>query len=177
MQEVADCPVSSEVTRRSFYLAIIYGAWGLITAVLAIPAAVYLLLPPARKKRPSWVDVGEISAIPSGVPTEISFQRKRVDGWKVVREKTTAWIVRKAETNQVVAFDPQCTHLGCAYHWENQTTGGSPTGAFVCPCHNSKFSLEGQVLDGPAPRPLDRYGVKVEMGRIKIGPLGQQEDA
>jgi Rieske Fe-S protein len=29
--------------------------------------------------------------------------------------------------------------------------------AFLCPCHDAKFSKDGKVLDGPPPRPLDVY--------------------
>jgi menaquinol-cytochrome c reductase iron-sulfur subunit len=154
----------SGTTRRFFYIGVIYAAWGAIAAALAIPAGFYLLLPPSARKKADWIDASDVNSIPQGVPTEVSFQRRRVDGWKVTSEKATAWIVRKDQT-QVVAFAPQCTHLGCAYHWENQDK------AFVCPCHNSVFSSDGNVIGGPAPRPLDRYEVKVEDGRIKIGSL------
>ncbi len=154
-----------ETTRRSFYIRSIYAAWGAITAAVAIPAGVYLFFPPNARKDADWIDASDLSSIPPGVPTEVSFQHKRVDGWKVTSEKATAWIVRPNEDENVIAFAPQCTHLGCAYHWEAQDK------AFVCPCHNSEFSAEGKVLGGPAPRPLDRYQVKVEDGRIKIGSL------
>jgi len=155
-------PVASETTRRSFYTGFIYAAWSVFSAALAVPAALYLFLPPTNRKDPGWIDVTDLDSIPSGAPTEVSFQRKRVDGWKVTSEKTTAWIVKEAE-DQVVAYSPQCTHLGCAYHWEDQTH------TFVCPCHSSEFSINGDVLSGPAPRPLDRYPVKIEARRIKIG--------
>jgi menaquinol-cytochrome c reductase iron-sulfur subunit len=151
-------------TRRTFYVGIIYAVWGAITAALAIPAGIYLLFPPSVRKDSEWIDASDLNLIPQGEPTEVSFQHRRVDGWKVTSEKATAWIVRKDE-NQVIAFAPQCTHLGCAYHWEDRNH------AFVCPCHSSEFSMEGAVLGGPAPRPLDRYQVKIEAGRIKIGSL------
>ena len=151
-------------TRRSFYIGFIYAAWSAVGAALAIPAGIYLLFPPAPRKEGEWIEASDLSAIPSGVPTEVSFQRKRIDGWKVISEKATAWIVRRPQ-NEVVAFAPQCTHLGCAYRWEARNQ------AFVCPCHSSEFSAEGEVLGGPAPRALDRYQVKVEAGRIKIGPI------
>jgi menaquinol-cytochrome c reductase iron-sulfur subunit len=122
------------------------------------------LLPPSVRRGTNWIDASDLGSIPPGVPTEVSFQRKRVDGWKVTSEKATAWLVRKDE-NEIVAFAPQCTHLGCAYHWEAQNN------AFVCPCHASEFSVDGKVLGGPAPRPLDRYQVKLEAGRIKLGAL------
>ena len=157
---------TEDISRRSFYTGMIYGIWGVITASLAAPAAVYLLFPPSNRKTADWIDAGDIGSIPSGVPTEVSFQRKRVDGWKVTSEKTTAWVLRESE-EKVVAYSPQCTHLGCAYHWEGQSS------TFVCPCHNSEFSKTGEVLTGPAPRPLDRYPVKIEAGRLKLGPLNQ----
>lgn len=155
---------SSPPTRRSFHAGIIYAVWGAIAIALGIPAGAYLLFPPSPKKDADWIDASDLSSIPSGVPTEVSFPRKRLDGWKVISEKATAWIVRRPH-NDVVAFVPQCTHLGCAYHWESRNQ------AFVCPCHSSEFSAKGEVLGGPAPRPLDRYQVKVEAGRIKIGPI------
>jgi menaquinol-cytochrome c reductase iron-sulfur subunit len=152
-------------TRRSFHIGFIYALWGAIAAAVAVPAGVYLFFPPNARKDADWIDASDLSSIPPGVPTEVSFQHKRVDGWKVTSEKATAWIVRPGEDEKVIAFAPQCTHLGCAYHWEAQDK------AFVCPCHNSEFSADGTVLGGPAPRPLDRYQVKVEGGRIKIGSL------
>ena len=40
-----------------------------------------------------------------------------------------------------------CTHLGC--------TPGLESNDFVCPCHGSRFARDGQVINGPATRPLD----------------------
>ena len=151
-------------TRRSFYIKFIYGAMSAIGAALAIPAGIYLLFPPKAHKENEWVDAADLSRLPVGTPEEVSFQRTRVDGWKVTSEKATAWVVKTAD-NQVTAFAPQCTHLGCAYHWDD------PSHNFVCPCHTSAFSVDGKVLSGPAPRPLDRYQVKVQGSKLQIGPL------
>jgi menaquinol-cytochrome c reductase iron-sulfur subunit len=150
-------------TRRSFYIGFINGAMGLIGLALAAPAAIYLLFPPKVRKEAEWVETADLSTIPAGAPTEISFVRKRVDGWKVTTEKATAWVVKKPD-NEVVAFAPQCTHLGCAYHWDDSSH------IFLCPCHTSSFSIDGQVLGGPAPRPLDRYMTKIQDGKLEIGP-------
>jgi len=44
-----------------------------------------------------------------------------------------------------------CTHLGCLPKWV-------PTNnRFECPCHGSKYQLNGQWIEGPAPRGLDRF--------------------
>lgn len=142
--------------------------WGLIGAMLGAPAAAYLLTPPARKGRKdsNWVEAGSLNELTPGVPEQIVFRRNRADGWKITSEKAAAWVIRKAD-NEVVAFAPQCTHLGCGYRWEEEKQ------YFLCPCHSSAFSIDGRVLSGPAPRPLDRYEVKIEGGKVLLGPVRQ----
>ena len=152
-----------KLDRRAFHLTVIYGVWGLISAALAVPAAVYLLFPKSSKEG-EWVEAGDVSQLKPGEPEEMKFRRNRTDGWKVSSEKTTAWVV-KTPDNQLVAFAPQCTHLGCAYHWDDGAKN------FLCPCHTSTFSIDGKVLTGPAPRPLDRYAVKLDGSKVMIGPL------
>ena len=44
-----------------------------------------------------------------------------------------------------------CTHLGCLPKWVDTNN------RFECPCHGSKFHLDGQYIEGPAPRDLDRF--------------------
>ncbi len=131
---------------------------------MAVPTIAYLLVPPRTRKQSGFVDAGDIGQLTPGTPVQMSFQESRVDGWRVVTEKKTAWVVKEAN-NKIVAFGPQCTHLGCAYHWEETKT------QFVCPCHNSFFSIEGQVLAGPAPRPLDRYITRIQNNRLQVGAL------
>ncbi len=48
----------------------------------------------------------------------------------------------------VYALSAVCTHLGCITRWV------SDEGIIACPCHGSRFDLEGNVIHGPAPRPL-----------------------
>jgi len=48
-----------------------------------------------------------------------------------------------------------CVHLGCLYGWVDST------GRFECPCHGSKYELDGTYIEGPAPRDLDRFVVQL----------------
>jgi cytochrome b6-f complex iron-sulfur subunit len=48
----------------------------------------------------------------------------------------------------VYALSAVCTHLGCI------TRFLSDQNIIACPCHGSRFDLEGNVVEGPAPRPL-----------------------
>ena len=156
-------------SRRTFYLEAIYGIWAVITAALAIPAAIYLLFPPKARKSGDWVEIGDVSQFQPQSPEEVIFRRNRVDGWKVTSERTSAWVVKMPDS-QVVAFSPQCTHLGCAYHWDEVNKD------FLCPCHTSTFDLQGRVTSGPAPRPLDRYQVKVQNGKLLVGEIRKAEN-
>ncbi len=140
----------------------------MIAGALSLPAAIYLLLPPRARKEGQWFEAGDVTQLPLRTPEEVVFRRNRVDGWKITSEKATAWVVKLSEKD-LVAFAPQCTHLGCAYHWDARQ------GNFLCPCHNSVFSIDGKVLGGPAPRPLDRYQAKVTDGRLLLGPVGEAQ--
>src|SRR5579862_2490066 len=149
-------------TRRNFSAVAIHGIWSAILTALGLPTVAYLLVPSRIQRKDDFVEAGDITQLVPQVPLEVAFRRNRVDGWRVVSEKSTAWLV-KFPDNNVVAYAPQCTHLGCAYHWDQRRT------QFVCPCHNSIFSVDGKVQDGPAPRPLDRFQIKIEGTKLLLG--------
>lgn len=157
-------PRPEGATRRSFYVAGIYGLWTVISAALGIPALIYLFFPPKARKDEEWVEAGDVTKLAPDSPVEMVFRRNRVDGWKVLSEKGTAWVVKHSD-NSVTAFGPQCTHLGCAYHWDDRKD------QFLCPCHNSLFAMDGKVISGPAPRPLDRYATKLQGRKLLLGSL------
>jgi menaquinol-cytochrome c reductase iron-sulfur subunit len=154
---------NGETTRRRFFVGSIYAIWGVITASLGLPALAYLFLPPKARKTDEWVELGDVTKLAPDSPVEMTFRRNRTDGWRIISEKSTAWVVKS--DRGVVAFGPQCTHLGCAYHWDDGKH------EFICPCHNSVFAPDGKVISGPAPRPLDRYQTKVQGSKLLVGPL------
>ena len=155
--------------RRDFHEKAILVLGGIIQAALALPTAVYLLLPGKKKGSGGFVDVGSIASLPDGEPTEISFQRPKVDAWKESLVDATAWVLREGE--KVTAFGPSCPHLGCGYVWNNDRS------EFVCPCHDSFFNKDGGVVSGPSPRPLDRFETRVENGRLFLGQVHKADEA
>ncbi len=157
-------------SRRRFYVGAIYAMMAGISAALGLPALAYLLIPGKSHKNEDWIEVGDMTRLTPNVPVELAFRRTRVDGWKIISEKSTAWVVKTGDT-QATAFGPQCTHLGCAYHWEQDGNH------FLCPCHTSVFSVDGKVVAGPAPRPLDRYQTKVEGTKLLLGKLRVSEES
>ena len=73
------------------------------------------------------------------------------------------WIVNVGSTGAaqggghtgLVALYKVCVHLGCLYAWVDSNH------RFECPCHGSKYQLDGTYIEGPAPRDLDRFVVKL----------------
>ena len=66
------------------------------------------------------------------------------------------------DENGVMALWQKCTHLGCAIPWVEAE------GQFHCPCHGSLYNRHGEVIGGPAPRPMDRFPVNVENGDVVV---------
>ena len=151
-------------SERRGFLAGIIGLWGAISAALAIPALRYVFGSKSSQGEAAWFNVGDVSQLPTGIPQEMSFERARGDAWRAVKEKATIWAV-KSEDGKVIAFAPGCTHLGCAFHYEETKR------QFLCPCHDSYFTLDGKVLSGPAPRPLDQHQSRVVNNKLSIGPV------
>lgn len=56
-------------------------------------------------------------------------------------------------SDNVHAVSLTCTHLGCTLRWNAAEV------SWDCPCHGSRFAVDGAVLDGPAVRPLRRVDV------------------
>ena len=63
-----------------------------------------------------------------------------------------------------------CTHLGCLYKW-------SETNArFECPCHGSKFTANGDYIEGPAPRSLDQFVVEIVEDGAVVAATEESEE-
>jgi cytochrome b6-f complex iron-sulfur subunit len=65
----------------------------------------------------------------------------------------------------------KCPHLGCTVPWKPQDPSEdslAPTGRFNCPCHGSIYDRYGDITAGPAPRPMDLFGVTIRDGKVYI---------
>lgn len=149
-------------TSRRGFLKI---ATGILSAAIAlvvgVPSVIALIASTYRKSRSPFIRVGEVTQLPKDQPVSVEFQFQGTDAF--IRETVThdAWVIRRSDT-ELTVFSPICTHLGCHYDWDASAR------QFICPCHNSRFSITGQVLSGPAPRPLDTLPYKVEDGALYV---------
>jgi cytochrome b6-f complex iron-sulfur subunit len=75
------------------------------------------------------------------------------------------WIVNTEYDGQpeIVALKTVCTHLGCTPNWLEAEQ------KFKCPCHGSGFDKAGINFEGPAPRPLERYAIRLaDDGQLEV---------
>ncbi len=82
---------------------------------------------------------------------------------QIMRFRGTPVIVVRSESDEVFAVSAVCTHLGCIVKWNEDKK------QLMCPCHGGRFDLFGNVLGGPAPKPLATFAARVENNKIVIG--------
>jgi len=119
------------------------------------------LAPASREASEDFVKVPDFSSIPFNKPTKLTFQYVDNEAFLRQNEFHDIWVIKHSPT-EVTVYSPLCTHLGCRYEWNpNQQE-------FACPCHGSVFDLQGHVMAGPAPRPLDLLSHKIEGGELYV---------
>ena len=134
-------PKKKKIDRRQF----VGFAWALSSLGLLGQAGVALL--EFFKPRPgaggfgSLIIAGNIDEFPPG---SVNYVRKG------------RFYVVHTEDGGLLALWSRCTHLGCTVPFDKDAD------RFGCPCHSSIFNLHGEVLDGPAPRPLDLFAISIE---------------
>jgi Rieske Fe-S protein len=137
-------PLSDEELSRRHFLGLVgggaLGAAGLGTAVTALR----FLEPSVLYEEDTRIGVGRPEDIPVGTV--------------LVLPKHKIYVVRAAAG--FYALSSVCTHLGCMTRYE--------AGQIACPCHGSRFTLDGRVHAGPAPRPLPRLQITVDRGVLVV---------
>ncbi len=121
---------------------------GLFTAGLA-----RYFFPNVLAEPPSKFKVGFKEGFPSG-----KVETKYVAQYGV-------WVVNGdfQGEQQIYALKTVCTHLGCTPSWLEAEQ------KFKCPCHGSGFYKDGVNFEGPAPRPLERYAIRIaDDGQLEV---------
>lgn len=148
--------------RRDFIKATTTMIGGVIGAVIAIPSIAYLLSPALEEVEDAdEIALGPLEKYPVGIPTPFDFTRTRVNGWERTATNYGLFVYRKNE-NEVHVFSNICTHLGCKVTWHEDQKH------YISPCHDGHFDIDGNVVSGPPPRPLDIYATRIEMGELFV---------
>jgi len=148
-----------ESTRRGFLKSFTGMLIAFCSLLIGIPVVGSFIGSAFRKIKPGWIKLGEIQSLPLGQPAHLTATEVQVDAY--IRETAVRhiWAVRNS-ASEVTVFSPICPHLGCQFDWDASTS------KFRCPCHGSVYSIDGKVLGGPAPRPLDTLPTKIEKGEL-----------
>jgi len=62
--------------------------------------------------------------------------------------------VYRDEEGAFHALSPKCTHMGCTVDWNDADK------TWDCPCHGSRYDVEGAVIEGPAAKPLAKEAIQ-----------------
>ena len=115
---------------------------------IAYPLARYLA-PPGEKGKSKQISLNK-SEIPAGEAKDIPFAGM------------PAMVVNRPDKG-FIAFSRVCPHLGCLVDYDKARN------RIFCPCHAAVFDLEGNVVTGPPPKPLQKLPLKVEGESVVIG--------
>jgi cytochrome b6-f complex iron-sulfur subunit len=148
----AAAPVEvAEEDRRSF-LGLGFWLLGAVSTLWTL-LTVKFMFPNVLREPPSKFKVGFPDAYPPG-----QVQEK-------FKAQFAVWIVNTEYNGkpQIFALKSVCTHLGCTPNWLEAEQ------KFKCPCHGSGFYKDGINFEGPAPRPLERYAIRLaDDGQIEV---------
>jgi cytochrome b6-f complex iron-sulfur subunit len=150
---------SNGVTRREFLFYI----WGASIALFAAESAgllVWYLIPKFREGEFGGTFTLPIDNLPEVNAEPKNFAEGRF--WLVNLDTASADGQERmfqasdedGPIQGVAAIYKVCTHLGCIYSWIPVNN------RFECPCHGSKYRLDGRRIESPAPRTLDRFKVE-----------------
>ncbi len=135
------------ITRTRFLSGVAVAGGAVLTAAILVPIVGFAVSDSVKSPPNQWVDIGPLSNFPDGQTTSLAVSG--LSQWSDAR----AFIRNKG--GELIAIWNRCSHLGCPVQYSK---GGDN---FLCPCHGSAFNSIGLVTAGPAPRPLDRFNVKV----------------
>ena len=122
--------------------------WFLGTAAGALAVAVFY--PVLRFVSPPEVPEASTNQIEAGPTNDPELLEK---GFKIVRFGADPVILVRLSDTEFRAFAGTCTHLDCIveFHKDKQR--------IWCNCHNGDYNLQGQVVAGPPPKPLEPFKV------------------
>jgi menaquinol-cytochrome c reductase iron-sulfur subunit len=160
---------SHHISRRDFIKLTTAAVGTFIGAAIGLPAIDFLIDPALKStSADAWIPLGKLESFTIGTPTLATFNRSQENGWEKSVNSYGVFVLRKSET-EISVLSNKCTHLGCHVNWNAEQK------EFICPCHDAQFGIDGQVLGGPPPRPLDSYSgdqLKVENDTLLLHFLG-----
>lgn len=154
---MAEPPSPIDIDRRAFLKSVARTAF-LIFSLLSLSVAGLLLYPSRiKKKSVSFIYAGAADALPVRGVRQVYLE------YSVNDTPATVKVFLVNTGAELFALSPVCTHLGCLVTWHRTKK------RFLCPCHGGQYDMNGNVVEGPPPAPLNRLPMKIEGEKVYIG--------
>lgn len=170
-QQEADEIAKQRLARRRFLRKSLLAVGGL-SIVASGACALSMLYPTLAGQFGSTLDIGPKALFPAAMPDTFQFNQAGVFYQKPAKafiihlaketryllagtwlssQLTNEWFTRDGDGSYWLALYQRCTHLGTTVAFRNECL------SFKCPSHGAHFHCDGEYLDGPAPRNMDRF--------------------
>jgi cytochrome b6-f complex iron-sulfur subunit len=171
------------LSRRRFLRRSMLTVWGLST-VAAVAGALDMLYPNLAGQFGAALTVGQASDFPAAstltefqLGTKGVFYEQAAKAYIIHMAADTHFLLQGAileaelqyesffkasDGSYWLALYQKCVHLGCTVPFRNDCN------SFKCPCHGSHYNVDGEYLDGPAPRSLDRFAMSINGTNVVV---------
>jgi len=148
--------LSRPITRRNFIVWYLAGLLTAVGAAIVAPLLVFIYPPQGQTQTRDVTitldkavnDLANTDATKFVSPPETGFVMKDGGGDNAPGKVAFAGYLAKDAAGAVSVFAVNCSHLGCSVAWTPADQ------LFECPCHGSRFDINGNVVHGPAAYPL-----------------------
>ena len=170
------------LSRRRFMRRSMLAVWGL-SATAAVAGGLYMLYPNLAGQFGGQLAVGKKSDFPPAQPGKFAKDSAGVfyhqeaktyiahfaagaptllSGTALEDQLTSESMVKESDGSFWVALYQKCVHLGCTVPYRDDCQ------SFKCPCHGSHYNTDGEFIDGPAPRSLDRFALSFSGDSVMV---------
>ncbi|HEX9780535.1 MAG TPA: Rieske (2Fe-2S) protein [bacterium] len=136
-------------SRRAFLGGLLKGGVLALIGSTLYPIVRYLYPPMGREASVSNVVAGRVGELAANQA-------------KIFRFGSQPALLVHTPHGDLKAFSAVCTHLNCTVQYDDHAS------VIWCACHNGKFDLNGQVISGPPPRPLEAFQVNIRGDDIVV---------
>jgi cytochrome b6-f complex iron-sulfur subunit len=161
------------LSRRRFLRRSMLAVFGLATTA-AVAGALDMMYPNLAGQFGADLTVGKKSDFPAAKPADFKIGQAGVfyvqqaktyishmaastqfalSGTALSDQLSSENFVKDKDGSYWIALYQRCVHLGCTVPFRDECI------SFKCPCHGSHYNVDGEYLDGPAPRSLDRFAM------------------
>jgi cytochrome b6-f complex iron-sulfur subunit len=135
--------------RRSLIRWLLGGGIFSSIASFLYPVTRFIMPPNVPEAAVNEVVAGKVQMLKPNAAVIVKFGNKPV---LLIRASETEW----------KALTAVCTHLNCTVQYQENTH------QIWCACHNGFYDLNGKVISGPPPKPLDEYAVRIRGDEVVI---------